>query len=470
MMYAAADQSVAVLPGSADTVFFSPAENKNKRRNNKNFRWTLDSIQKVATCSVLALVVCYSAVSPRDLPFLEYNQKFYEILRITVGMILPPLVVAALVVDPIQHYHNANTLPGSLVSAFYYAFTIGYVGTFALEIVAATITRLITFWWWEPNVFAMAPQVPLVVIPWVLRDQKYLVKPITLIVQDLVTSAVVCPFLEEWVKLILLQRTIALGKNFRWVRKPSRRNPRKRKWVAEPILPPPAHQQQLPSDILYHHHRYHDDEDEANLQTPGQIVNVNHYVSGMLAVSLGLKLADAIRRICMYTKPEDLHKTFYAVCRGLFPIQELCGTVTALGLARRDVLGQKTPLWQLLLPAAVIHGMANFRGKKPIFKWNSATPWSEMQLSPHTTTPSFGSPQDATTLAQLAGKAWPKVMWLIILFRVTGYCVKNYYMINRQAVKRTTTYAGKPAAFSAELAAAEMLKSTKNSKEKKEKS
>ena len=55
-------------------------------------------------------------------------------------------------------------------------------------------------------------------------------------------------------------------------------------------------------------------------------------------------------------------------------------------------------------------------------------------------------------------------MWLIILFRVAGYCVKNYYMINRQAVKRTTTYAGNHAAFSAELAAAEMLK--KNSKEK----
>ena len=84
----------------------------------------------------------------------------------------------------------------------------------------------------------------------------------------------------------------------------------------------------------------------------------------MLAVSLGLKLADCIRRVCMYTKANDQYKTFYALCRGLFPIQELCGTVTALGLARRDVLGQKTRLWKLLLPAAVIHGMANFRGMK----------------------------------------------------------------------------------------------------------
>jgi hypothetical protein len=42
-------------------------------------------------------------------------------------------------------------------------------------------------------------------------------------------------------------------------------------------------------------------------------------------------------------------------------------------------------------------------------------------------------------------------------------------MINRQAVKRTTTYAGKHAAFSAELAAAEMLKSKKNKSDKSEK-
>ena len=84
----------------------------------------------------------------------------------------------------------------------------------------------------------------------------------------------------------------------------------------------------------------------------------------MLAVSLGLKLADSIRRVCMYTKDSDLDKEFYALFRGFFPIQELCGTVTAIRLARRDLLGQDMPMWKLLLPSAVIHGMANFRGMK----------------------------------------------------------------------------------------------------------
>jgi hypothetical protein len=62
------------------------------------------------------------------------------------------------------------------------------------------------------------------------------------------------------------------------------------------------------------------------------------------------------------------------------------------------------------------------------------------------------------TFAQLASKGFAKVMWAIIIGRVIGYCVKNYYLVNRQAVKRTTTYAGNHAAFSAELATAEVLR------------
>ena len=85
----------------------------------------------------------------------------------------------------------------------------------------------------------------------------------------------------------------------------------------------------------------------------------------MLAVSLGLKLADSIRRVCMYTKQhQQADRAFYAVFRGIFPIHELCGAVIVLSLARRDILGQPMPMWKLLLPSAIIHGMANFRGMK----------------------------------------------------------------------------------------------------------
>ena len=92
--------------------------------------------------------------------------------------------------------------------------------------------------------------------------------------------------------------------------------------------------------------------------------------------------------------------------------------------------------------------------RQPIFKWNSATPWSEMQLSP------LNIP-DSSTFLQLMKKGYAKLMWLIVIGRVFGYCVKNYYLVNRQALKRTTKYAGNHAAFSAELATAELLKNQK---------
>jgi hypothetical protein len=93
-------------------------------------------------------------------------------------------------------------------------------------------------------------------------------------------------------------------------------------------------------------------------------VNANQYVTHMLAVSLGLKLCDAGRRIMLYTKTNNANKGFYAICRGIFPIHDLCGAMTALALAKRDLLGVDTPLWKLLAPAVVVHGMANFRGMK----------------------------------------------------------------------------------------------------------
>ena len=68
--------------------------------------------------------------------------------------------------------------------------------------------------------------------------------------------------------------------------------------------------------------------------------------------------------------------------------------------------------------------------------------------------------------ARWLGKEFPRITWLIILFRVAGYCVKNYYMINRQAYKRISTYAGKHAAFSAELETAQKLKQTAKDKKK----
>ena len=100
-----------------------------------------------------------------------------------------------------------------------------------------------------------------------------------------------------------------------------------------------------------------------SLEAP-QVSNINCYVTQMLAASLGLKLFDITRRILMYTKDIDDYKHIYAVLRGTYPIHELCGTMTIILLARRDVLGVNLSMWKILAPAVFIHAMANFRGMK----------------------------------------------------------------------------------------------------------
>ena len=62
---------------------------------------------------------------------------------------------------------------------------------------------------------------------------------------------------------------------------------------------------------------------------------------------------------------------------------------------------------------------------------------------------------------QLMPKSYAKFVWLTILCRVYGFCIKNYYLIGRQAMKRTTTYSGKLHAFNAKLQTDAMLKKTK---------
>jgi hypothetical protein len=327
------------------------------------------SLLRMGTCMALAMFLSYSAVFPgHHLTMYEFNQKVYSVLKLVAWTSMPPLAIFWLgivdVVDdsnttrettttvtnkkdatimdeedeePIRRRNPHKTTVATLISAFYNAFTWGYCLLFGLQIAVTTFIRLAIFFRWERPVFDMTPHIPLVIVPWVLREHGYKPKRITLIVQDFVTSCLLCPILEEYTKLVLLQMT-KLPKNFQWRRAKHKRgysHNNKNRLVAEPIL----------------------DQSE-------EVINVNAYVSNMLAVTLGIKLADSIRRVCMYTKPQHSAKTFYAIFRGIFPVRELCGTATALALARRDVLGQRVPLWNLLLPACVIHGMANFRGMK----------------------------------------------------------------------------------------------------------
>jgi len=257
----------------------------------------------------------------------------------------------------------------------------------------------------------------------VLRREGYRPKRITLFVGDLLTSCLLSPIVEETVKLLMVEWCVRLPKNYSWVKGERRRKK----------------------------HR-------VDLFSAGEdfSTSIAPYVTTFLAASWGIKLADNARRVACYTKAEHVDKAFFAACRGFFPVRELCGFLTGLQWARRHVLGIELPLWKILLPSVFIHAMANFRGMKPVFKWNSATPWSEMQLNP----PGLGNVDLVETLQKNAGKA----VWAWILLRVLGFCVKNFYRISRQAKRKIGVYGGDEEGFMAEVIGSDLLKQQQKKK------
>ena len=214
-----------------------------------------------------------------------------------------------------------------------------------LEIGLTTLIRLAVFCIWEPSIFSLTPDVPLIVLPWTLRDHKYRPKRITLFAADFTTTCIAAPCIEEYVKFKVMQLSTNLPRNFRHrklgkneLNRKKRRMKRRRKNYVIEEIPRKANED--------------------------QVKNINSYVSHMLAASLGMKLADSVKRTMMYTKQGDVHQKFYATMRGFYPVHELCGTMTALELAKRDILGFDIALWRLLFPAVFIHGMANLKGMK----------------------------------------------------------------------------------------------------------
>lgn len=153
---------------------------------------------------VVVSLVCYAGVSPRTLPLTEYNLQFYENLRLVMLATISPAIKMLAVFDARENDLN------SIINTFFVSFMAGYAITFAAEILVTTLVRLSVFSWLEPDIFNLAPKVPILILPWVLRDQQYRPKRITLFVADFLTSCVACPIIEEYVKLKILEWTSKL--------------------------------------------------------------------------------------------------------------------------------------------------------------------------------------------------------------------------------------------------------------------
>lgn len=110
-------------------------------------------------------VLAYCSVSPHTLTPPLYLNQFKKNLQLITLPTIVPIITFLLTFE--AKFTNAN----KLVNIFYSGVTFAFPVIFAFEIVAATFCRLLTFVFWESEVFSMTPKIPTIVLPWVLREQ-----------------------------------------------------------------------------------------------------------------------------------------------------------------------------------------------------------------------------------------------------------------------------------------------------------
>ena len=64
---------------------------------------------------------------------------------------------------------------------------------------------MLVFIFWEPSIFDLTPEIPLPILPWVLKREGYRPKRITLFIADFAVSCVAAPIIEESIKLKLVE-------------------------------------------------------------------------------------------------------------------------------------------------------------------------------------------------------------------------------------------------------------------------
>lgn len=65
-----------------------------------------DSLQKVAILAIGGALSCYTAVSPRTLPTVDYNLKFFVNMKTVALAMIPPIFHFVFVFDPKENDVN----------------------------------------------------------------------------------------------------------------------------------------------------------------------------------------------------------------------------------------------------------------------------------------------------------------------------------------------------------------------------
>ena len=344
-----------------------------------NLKSTFKLLGIFAICGTLS----YASVVPRNAPIEDYNHMFKETsLRLFLSGIWPSFLMWLV-------YGAAHVDVNEMLDSFVHSMFFLYPLICLYEFFIAVVVRVCILRIFDAEAFELNPKVPGIVLPWTLAANGYLPRRVTMYLFSFINGCLMSPMMEELYKVRMLRNMILRS------------------------------------------------EAAKERDCMRGATTVRTYVIHMLAISLGLKTADNIRRILLYNAPKDRYKSFFAIFRSIFPVQELCGVLSALSLAQSTLLENNdnlsiNALFRILNPALLLHFMANFRGTKPFFVWSSKMPWNEIQIQ------ALGAP-DGASAGKLFFKCAFNLMWFTVLFRTFSHAVQKYVHISRQFYEKTAT-------------------------------
>ncbi|CAM9482022.1 unnamed protein product [Pylaiella littoralis] len=432
---------------------------------------TLRSWSRLLGSASIATAGAFLAVSPNNAPRDQYLALFRRNLGLIAASLVGPAVYSFLLYDGSKA--NINTY----VRVVTFAFTWGYLITFALEIVAATFFQLCMLAVVEPAAFKLTPHVPAIFLPWVLREHGYVPSSLFSCAADLLSFCVGAPIVECAMMVWIVRRLGALperkasplptaptAEGASGAGAASGTSGNARKGMKNNIGPDRAGQfGQTTEGTASSGAVVASSSPEGAASSAGGVparklglfsrrgttsttavsdatkaartaaeaaeaaqepTHVHTYLLYVLGSAIGLKAACTVQRVLVYTREHHEHKAFFALARGFFPLFELCGSIMAMNLARRDILGDTMNKLQLFFVAVSLNAYAVFRGTKPLFKWASSKPWDELQVK------AWVFPTGMTPF-QRARKGFASVAWSIVILRVTAHVIKTYWRLNR---------------------------------------
>ena len=288
----------------------------------------------------------------------------------------------------------------------------------------------------EAEAFKLCPEVPVIFLPWTLAQNGYYASRLTLLLFSVVCNCIMAPIVEESVKVLLLKNMI------------DKYNVNRKDVNSIPMT-------------------LNETYSENDSRTVWETFSLRSFVIYMNSIALGLKLADNTRRILLYSSNKHNYKTFFAVARSFFPIQEICGAINSIAMARwylrnshiqkvsddkgkitgnvKNKLVDRIPkpfaagLFSSFLSSVVLHSIANLRGMKPIFVWNAKRPWDEVQLQAWNndyTSLKFSFLQSANSNAatpqQLIFISAMNMLWYIAVVKAILDIIRSYIITERE--------------------------------------